>query len=67
LFVLGHSLGGTAAPRVAAADPELAGLVMLAGGAQPLHWATVRQVRYLQSPSPTTWTGGAPPSPAART
>ncbi len=52
LFVLGHSLGGTAAPRVAAADPELAGLVILAGGAQPLHWATVRQVRYLQSLDP---------------
>jgi hypothetical protein len=49
VFVLGHSLGGTAAPRVAAADPELAGLVLLAGEAQPLHWATVRQLRYLRA------------------
>lgn len=34
VYVLGHSLGGTVAPRVAAADPSVAGLVLLAGGAQ---------------------------------
>jgi dienelactone hydrolase len=49
IFVLGHSLGGTVAPRVAAAEPVVAGLVILAGGTQPLHWAAVRQVRYLAS------------------
>ena len=47
IFVLGHSMGGTVAPRVAAAEPSVAGLIILAGGAQPLHWAAVRQVTYL--------------------
>jgi dienelactone hydrolase len=49
VFLLGHSLGGTVAPRVAAAEPSVAGLVILAGGMQPLHWAAVRQIRYLAS------------------
>jgi uncharacterized protein len=51
-FVLGHSFGGTVAPRVAAADPSVAGLILLAGGAQPVQWATVRQFRYLASLDP---------------
>ncbi len=49
IFVAGHSLGGTAAPRVAAAERAVAGLVILAGGAAPLHRSIVRQVRYLAS------------------
>jgi len=52
VFLLGHSLGGTVAPRVAAVEPSVAGLVILAGGAQPLHWAIVRQARYLASLDP---------------
>jgi dienelactone hydrolase len=52
LFVLGHSLGGTVAPRVVAADPGFAGMVIMAGGVQPLHWAAVRQLRYLASLQP---------------
>jgi uncharacterized protein len=52
VFVAGHSLGGTVAPRVAAAEPSVAGLVIMAGGAQPLHWAAVRQFRYLASLDP---------------
>jgi dienelactone hydrolase len=31
VFVAGHSLGGTVAPRVAAAEPLVAGLVIMAG------------------------------------
>jgi len=54
VFVLGHSLGGTIAPRVAAREPSVAGLVIMAGGTQPLHWAAVRQVRYLASLDPET-------------
>jgi uncharacterized protein len=54
VFVLGHSLGGTVAPRVAAAEPSVAGLIVLAGGAQPLHWVIVRQTRYLASLRPET-------------
>jgi dienelactone hydrolase len=51
VFVAGHSLGGTVAPRVAAQTP-VAGLVILAGAAQPLHETIVRQFRYLASLEP---------------
>src|SRR5215467_10442749 len=54
IVVAGHSLGGTVAPRVAAAAPAVAGLVILAGGTQPMYWAAVRQVRYLASLNPAT-------------
>lgn len=47
VFVLGHSQGGTVAPRVAAAEPSVAGLVLLAGATQPMHHTIVRQYRYL--------------------
>ena len=47
VFVLGHSLGGTLVPRIAAADPTLAGLVVMAGAARPLEDAIVAQARYL--------------------
>ena len=60
IFLAGHSLGGTIAPRVAAAEPSVAGLVILAGGAEPLHWAAVRQVRYIASLDPTTAAGSQP-------
>ena len=54
VFLVGHSLGGTVAPRIAAADGAVAGLAILAGGAQPLQWAIVRQARYLASLDPRT-------------
>lgn len=54
VFVVGHSLGGTIAPRVAAAEPAVAGLVLLAAGAEPLHWSAVRQMRYLAGLNPET-------------
>jgi uncharacterized protein len=57
IFLLGHSLGGTVAPRIAAAEPAVAGLITLAGGAQPLHWAIVRQAQHLASLNPATQTG----------
>jgi hypothetical protein len=60
LFVLGHSLGGTVAPRVAQADPALAGMIIMAGGAQPLHWVIVRQTRYLASLNPDTAASSQP-------
>ena len=47
VFVLGHSLGGMVAPRIAAADPTIAGLIVLAGPARPLEDAIVAQTRYL--------------------
>jgi uncharacterized protein len=60
VFVLGHSLGGTVAPRVADADPSVAGIILLAGGAQPLHWVIVRQSRYLAELDPATAAGSQP-------
>jgi dienelactone hydrolase len=60
VFVLGHSLGGTVAPRVAAAAPAVAGLIVLAGGAQPLQWAAVRQFRYLAALDPATAAASGP-------
>jgi uncharacterized protein len=54
VYVLGHSLGGTVDPRVAAAEPTVAGLAILAGGTEPLHWSAVRQIRYLASLDPAT-------------
>ncbi|MGY0056268.1 alpha/beta fold hydrolase [Streptomyces sp. LZ34] len=52
VFVVGHSMGGKAAPRVAAAEPSVAGLVLLAGDAQPMHEAAVRVTRHLASLNP---------------
>ncbi len=60
IFLVGHSLGGTVAPRIAAAEPSVAGVVLLAGGAEPLHQAMVRQVRYLASLSPESEAASAP-------
>ena len=60
VFLAGHSLGGTVAPRVAAAEPSVAGLVIMAGGTQPMHWAAVRQVRYIASLNPETAAASEP-------
>ena len=47
IFVLGHSQGGTYAPLIAREAPQVAGVVMLAAGAEPFATALLRQVRYL--------------------
>lgn len=47
IVVLGHSLGGTVAPRVGKREPSVAGLVILAGSTKPLHWTAIRQLQYL--------------------
>jgi dienelactone hydrolase len=60
IFLLGHSLGGTVAPRIAAAEPTVAGLILLAGGAQPLHWVLVRQFTYLASLRPENHAASRP-------
>lgn len=49
IFILGHSLGGSAAPRIAEADTNLAGLVILAGATRPLEDLIVEQTRYILS------------------
>lgn len=48
VFVLGHSWGGTLAPRVAVrSHARVAGLILLAAGVEPLDEAYRRQLRYL--------------------
>jgi dipeptidyl aminopeptidase/acylaminoacyl peptidase len=47
VFVLGHSLGGMLVPRIAAADPKLAGAIIMAGAARPIEDAIVEQTKYL--------------------
>lgn len=49
VYVLGHSLGGTLVPRIAAAEPRPAGMISLAGAALPLPEKMVEQTRYIVS------------------
>ena len=49
VYVLGHSLGGTLAPRIAGRVPSLGGVIILAGLARPLEDAYAEQVAYLAS------------------
>ncbi|HEY3884289.1 MAG TPA: alpha/beta fold hydrolase [Vicinamibacterales bacterium] len=47
VFVLGHSEGGMLIPRIASADPSIAGLIVMAGAARPIEDALVEQTEYL--------------------
>lgn len=47
VFVLGHSLGGTALPRIAGADPKLGGLIFMAASARPLEDLIVEQLSHI--------------------
>jgi uncharacterized protein len=49
IFVLGHSLGGFLAPRIGAADPQIRGLIILAGSARPLEDLILDQMTYILS------------------
>jgi dienelactone hydrolase len=49
VFVLGHSLGGYLAPRIARENPGLAGVVILAGPTRPLEDVVIDQITYLSS------------------
>ncbi|MFI5697059.1 alpha/beta hydrolase family protein [Kribbella sp. NPDC051586] len=55
VFLVGHSMGGKVAPKIAAAEPLVAGLVIMAGDTQPMHHAAVRVMTYLAE------TGAVPP------
>src|SRR5690606_13675741 len=46
-FMLGHSLGGMLAPRIARDYPGIAGLAILAGATRPLEDMMLEQVEYL--------------------
>jgi uncharacterized protein len=56
IFVLGHSLGGYASPRIAARDGKLAGLILLAAPARPIEEVAFDQAEYLATLS------GPPPA-----
>lgn len=47
VFVVGHSLGGAVAPRIAERDGDLAGIAMLAANARPTYQLLPEQHRYL--------------------
>ena len=47
IYVIGHSEGGYLAPRIAAANADVAGIVILAGNSRPLEDGLVEQLRYL--------------------
>jgi dienelactone hydrolase len=47
IYVLGHSLGGMLAPRIAAGDKEVSGIILMAGSTQPLEQSVVEQLKYL--------------------
>jgi len=49
IYVLGHSLGGMLAPRMAALDRRIAGLIILAGNTRPLEDLFLDQRRWLFS------------------
>ncbi len=46
VFLLGHSLGAYLAPRIAAGDSQIAGIVLLAGNTRPIEQLVVEQIRY---------------------
>jgi fermentation-respiration switch protein FrsA (DUF1100 family) len=47
IFVLGHSLGGYLAPRIALQDAQVAGIVIMAGPTRPLEDLMLEQTWYL--------------------
>jgi uncharacterized protein len=48
IYIAGHSLGGMLAPRIAALNPQIKGIILLAANARPLEDLIVEQVMYLQ-------------------
>jgi hypothetical protein len=58
VFLLGHSLGGMLAPRIAKGAP-VAGIILMAANARPLQTLVVEQVRYITSLDPAGAAAGA--------
>lgn len=55
VYVLGHSLGAMAAPKMAATDKGIAGIVLMAGAARPLEDVIIDQLTYISSlPGPNS-------------
>lgn len=49
IFILGHSLGGMLAPRIASQDEQLSGLILLAANTRSLPDMIIEQTEYLVS------------------
>ncbi len=49
IYVAGHSLGAMLAPRIAKDDPQVAGIIIMAGNTRPLEDLIVEQVKYQAS------------------
>ncbi|KAA6336407.1 Esterase EstD [termite gut metagenome] len=49
IYIVGHSLGGMLAPRIAERSAGLAGIVMLSGNARPLEDLILEQYQYIAS------------------
>jgi dienelactone hydrolase len=47
VYLLGHSLGGYLAPRIAQGDKAIAGLVIMAGATRPIQLLIVEQLEYI--------------------
>jgi dienelactone hydrolase len=47
IFVLGHSLGGVMAPRIATGDASIAGIILMAGAITPIERLALDQVRLI--------------------
>ena len=56
ILIVGHGLGAYLAPRIAASDPQIAGIVMLAANTRPLEQLLLDEIRYAVAQS------GAAPS-----
>jgi dienelactone hydrolase len=54
IYVLGHSLGGMLTPRIAEADPSIAGLIVMAGNTKPFGDVLIEQYEYVLSLDSTT-------------
>ncbi|HWD77254.1 MAG TPA: alpha/beta fold hydrolase [Kribbella sp.] len=52
VFLVGHSMGGKVAPKIAAEEPLVGGVVIMAGDTQPMQHAAVRVMRYLARTTP---------------
>ena len=49
VYVLGHSLGGMMAPRIATGDAQVAGIIILAGTTRPLEDVILDQLHYIKA------------------
>jgi len=47
IYVLGHSLGGMLAPRIAEGNGNIAGIIVMAGSCRPLEQSVIEQLKYL--------------------